>query len=288
MKISFTAIGLVLSIVVSAQKVDWFKIHRYKVAYLSEEVQETSGLTLMDDKLYTLNDGDNPSEIFELDKTTGQIINRISIPFQNFDWEAIASDGNNWYIGEFGNNWGIRKDLKIYKIPKDSLKNTEIISFHYPEQTQFNKKPHQHNYDAESLVYHNGNLHLFTKEWESYQTTHYQITPTVNDDSQPAKKMEQYALGYLATDAAYFEGQLYIIGYTKKLEVYLTIFQEDDNGLFFNGKPRKYYLGSTSSLGQIEGIAVNEKGIYISGEKFRFKIFNAQPTLYFIPKEQFQ
>ncbi len=36
-------------------------------------------------------------------------------------------------------------------------------------------------------------------------------------------------------------------------------------------------------FGQIEGITSTEEGLYISGEQFRFKIFNAKQRLYFLP-----
>ena len=70
------------------------------------------------------------------------------------------------------------------------------------------------------------------------------------------------------------------------MEVYLSVFAEQ-NGLFFNKKPQKYYLGSTSSIGQVEGIAVNADGIFISAEAFNLKIFQAKQALYFIPWKGF-
>lgn len=271
------------------QNYEWLKINKYKVATLSDELKETSGLKFVGEKLYSFNDGGNTSEIFELDKSTGNIINKINTGLTNNDWEALTSDQNHFYIADFGNNWGMRKDLKIYKVPfasPNNLAKPETISFQYPEQKEFIKKPQNNNWDAESLIYKNGNLHIFTKEWESYQTTHYRLNSTPTEDVQNAEKLESYNLGYLATDASYYKNKLYIIGYTRKMEVYLTVFNEDRDGKFFTQKPQKYYLGQTSKLGQIEGIAVNDDGIYISGEEFKFKIFNAKPSFYFIPKEK--
>ncbi|MCZ2083445.1 MAG: hypothetical protein LC112_04165, partial [Flavobacteriales bacterium] len=91
---------------------------------------------------------------------------------------------------------------------------------------------------------------------------------------------------YVVTDAAYFDKKLYLIGYTKKAEVFLTIFNETKPGIFFEDKPKKYYLGSSLSIGQIEGIAVDEQGIYISGEEFNLPIIKVKPYLYFIPFEK--
>jgi hypothetical protein len=53
---------------------------------------------------YHLNDGGNTNEIFEIDKNSGKILNKIQTNFPNKDWEAITNDGENLYIGDFGNN----------------------------------------------------------------------------------------------------------------------------------------------------------------------------------------
>ena len=52
-----------------AQQADFLKIGRYRVAYLSDSLKETSGLTFFREKLYTINDGGNSSEVFEIDKS---------------------------------------------------------------------------------------------------------------------------------------------------------------------------------------------------------------------------
>lgn len=268
---------------VSAQQdFRWLKLKNYKIAKLSDSLKETSGLVFRNNKLYTFNDGGNTSEIFEIDKKTGKILNKIKTNLKNFDWEAIATDSVNFYIGDFGNNWGTRRDLKVYKYQNDG--NSVEIPFNYPEQNDFSQKPQANNWDAECLILKDGNLHIFTKEWQSNKTTHYKISP----ENQNAAKLEAYNLGYLATDASYFSGKLYIVGYTKKAEVFLTVFSEDSNGLFFSAKPEKFYLGMATKLGQVEGVAVNNDGIYISAEEFNVKIFHVKQSLYFVPRGNFE
>ncbi len=275
-----------LSVHVQAQRVDWLKIRKYRTSVLSDSLKENSGLSFLNGKLYTINDSGNSSEIFELDPENGEITRKIETGLINKDWEAITADEEYFYIGDFGNNKGNREDLKIYRIRKDSVQDFREIPFQYPQQKEFLKKSHRNNWDAECLIFRDGFLHLFTKEWQSYQTTHYRLDPVKYEEIQHAEKLETYDLGYLATDAAYFKNHLYIIGYTKKLEVYLTIFQEDETGYFFSQKPKKYYLGNALSLGQIEGIEVDESGIFISGEAFHFKLFRKPPSFYFIPKDK--
>lgn len=276
-----------------AQERETLKIKKYFVAELSDSIQETSGLAFFNEKLYTINDSGNPADIYEIDKTSGKILNTLKTNLKNKDWEAITFDSLNIYIGDFGNNAGKRKDLSIYKIPFDSLvtasstnKKAQKIQFYYPEQQEFTSKNLDNDFDCESMIYLDGQLHLFTKEWKSKKVAHYIINPHLTKN-QPAQKLETYNLGYLATDAAYFNGKLYLIGYTKTMSVFLTVFDKDENELFFNSKPKKYFLGSTANIGQIEGIEVNEDGIYISGEAFKKSIFNAPTSFYFIPHEKF-
>ena len=66
----------------------------------------------------------------------------------------------------------------------------------------------------------------------------------------------------------------------------LQIFSKSNGELFFTEKSTKYFLGSAFTIGQIEGVAVNDEGIYLSGEKFITPISNVPPKLFFIPKNK--
>lgn len=282
-----------------SQQADFLKIKKYRINFLEDQVQETSGLNLLNGKLYTFNDSGNKPEIFEIDKNDGKIIQTFKTNLINKDWEALTNDGENFYIGDFGNNTGTRKDLTIYKVPYENLVmiNTSKIpdsertldgvkiSFYYPEQKEFISKNTNNDFDAEAMIYLNGKLHIFTKEWAAKATSHYIVDPGTSEQ-QKAEKIETYKTDFVVTDASYFDKKLYLVGYTKKTEVFLDIFKETEPGVFFKEKPRHYYLGSATSAGQIEGIAVDDRGLYISGEKFRYPLGTVKQSLYFIPKEQ--
>lgn len=289
MKKVFLLVILSFSMSSNAQQAEIFKLKKFKVSVLNDSIQETSGLSLFDGKLYTFNDSGNPPELFEIDKTSGKILNTLKTKVENKDWEALANDGENFYIGDFGNNTGTRKDLKVYKIPfqnnqliNDSLK---VIPFYYPEQQDFTPKNINTDFDLESMIYLNGKIHIFTKEWSSKSTTHFTIDPE-NFENQSAQKIESYKTGFMISDASYYGKKLFVVGYTKKTEVFLMVFNESEPGIFFKNNPRKLYLGSALSIGQIEGIAVDEKGIYISGEKFYSPIKKTKPFFYFISIEK--
>lgn len=289
MKKIFLVLAFIISTCSSAQQFTTLKIRKYRISYLDERIKETSGLSLMNGRLFTFNDSGNSPELFELDETTGSIVNTVKINGKNKDWEALTNDGQNFYIGDFGNNSGTRKDLEIYKIRfKDNLSendSTSLISFEYLEQKEFVSKNTFTDFDAEAMIYLNGKIHLFTKEWNSKSTTHYIIDPDY-PDKQEAQKTEVFKTNFVVTDASYFNKKLYLIGYTKKTEVFLNIFNESAPGIFFSEAPKRYYLGSALSIGQIEGIAVDESGIYISGEKFHSPLGGSKQSLYFIPKDK--
>lgn len=272
-----------------SQQTDFLKIRKYRIAHLDDKIQETSGLSILNGKLYTFNDSGNDPELFEISKTSGEIVNTLKVNGKNKDWEALTNDGTHFYIGDFGNNGGKRRDLEIYKVPfqNDSLQNSQIkkISFQYPEQDDYGAGYLKTDFDAEAMIYLHGKIHLFTKEWTSKATTHYVIDPEIGE-KQDAVKTESYKTNFVVTDAAYFDKKLYLVGYTKKTEVFLDIFTETEPGIFFKEVPKHYYLGSSLSVSQIEGITVDETGIYISGEKFKSPLGSTKPSLYFIPKDQ--
>lgn len=292
MKRIFYILLVFLSFQISAQKTQSLNLKKYKIAILSDSLRETSGLANIDGRLFSFNDSGNTSEIFEIKAGSSYIEKTFRTGLKNIDWEAITNDRENFYIGEFGNNLGTRKDLKVYQIPfrNDSLivDSIKTIPFFYPEQNDFTPKNINNNFDAEAMIFSDGNIHLFTKEWITNTVSHYVIDKNMTEN-QPAQRLESFEAGFVVTDASYFENKLYVVGYTKKVSVYLMIFEKDETGnLFFNKPIKKYSLGRAYNVGQIEGINATEKGIYISGERFSIKIKKVPQSLYFIPFEDLE
>ncbi|MBC7556773.1 MAG: hypothetical protein H7195_07405, partial [Chryseobacterium sp.] len=182
-----------------------------------------------------------------------------------------------------------RKDLRIYKIPfRDSLilDSIKTISFYYPEQKDFIPKNLNNNFDGEAMIYLNGKIHVFTKEWKAKATTHYTINPE-DFTKQAAEKVEIFTTNFVVTDGAIFNEKLYLVGYTKTARVYLQIFNKSEVNTFFSKQSKKYYLGSAFSIGQIEGITVDKNGIYFSGEYFHSPLGTKKGRLFFIPFSDF-
>ena len=135
MKKLFIFLSFLFSIYSFSQKLEKIPLRKYKIATLSDSLRETSGLTFFNDKLYTFNDGGNPNLVFEIDKNSGKILNKLQTNFPNKDWEAITDDGENLYIGDIGNNARNRRDLTIYSI--DNQNKSNALKFSYQNQKEF-------------------------------------------------------------------------------------------------------------------------------------------------------
>lgn len=142
-----------------------------EVSVLPKHLKEVSGIVVNGNSnlIWMLEDSGNANAIYGVDDK-GQQQRKVTIAqTQNVDWEDITKDKEgNLYIGDFGNNDNERKDLAIYKIAKDSLKNESVIpsykvSFAYPEQTEFPPKKTEMFYDVEAFVVYKNNFYLFTK-----------------------------------------------------------------------------------------------------------------------------
>ena len=292
MKKLFILHFLLISFLGFSQKIEKLNLKKYKIAVLSDSLEESSGLTDINGRIFSFNDSGNTSEIFEITPGSSHIKKTFQTGLKNIDWEAMTNDGYNLYVGEFGNNLGSRKDLKVYQIPfkNDSIiaDSIKTIPFFYPEQTDFTPKNVNNNFDAEAMIFLDGNIHIFTKEWITNTVSHYVIDKNLAEN-QPAQKLESFETGFVVTDASFFDNKLYVVGYTKKASVYMMIFEKDDSGnLFFNKPLKKFALGRSFNIGQIEGITATEKGVYISGERFNIKVKKVPQSLYFIPFEDLQ
>lgn len=114
-----------------------------KVTSLGQEVAETSGLLNVDGRIFTHNDSGNKAELYELDTVSGAVKRKIVVTnASNNDWEDLSSDDHFIYIGDFGNNRGDRKNLRIYRVSREQLLSSEniqadTINFIYDDQKTF-------------------------------------------------------------------------------------------------------------------------------------------------------
>ena len=146
-------------------------------------LKESSGLYYTDGNLWTFGDSGNANWIFKIDTLTGAILQIVIIQnFPNEDWEDITADSEYIYIGDFGNNDGNRKDLKILKVKKSDINtsslqvsvNAEAINFSYADQLDFEANSNT-DYDCEAMAAIGNYLYIYAKDGGNLQTRCYKL-----------------------------------------------------------------------------------------------------------------
>jgi len=285
---------------VAQGRIDTLSIENYriKIVQLPEKLKEISTLEYDDGYFWGLNDSGGEAEIYKFHPETGKIIQTVSVSnATNHDWEEMAMNEDYIFIGDFGNNDGNRKDLAIYYFKKNEIGegnletvNAHKIEFNFPEQKNFSPGSRATNFDCEAMFYHNGKLHLFTKEWTNYATTHY--TLEVKPGKQVAQKIENFKTNYMVT-GAYMDANpisntngFYLIGYTKDGFAFISGFDppKKSSDKFFEEKSNKFSLplGFTTDVGQVEGIAIKPEKpavICFSNEDFKFRSAHVEQSV---------
>jgi hypothetical protein len=244
---------------------------------LSSEVNETSGLAFFNGGLWTINDSGGEPIVYKLDTASGKIIQRILVKgATNVDWEELAEDNEYLYVGDFGNNSGNRKDLKIYKIRKqdipesgDASVNAEVIYFYYPDQPKMKiQKRRYNNYDCEAFFAAGDSLYLFSKNWENYKTRVYALPKEPGDYA--ASLIDSFDVSGLITAADYNEqsNEVVLQGYTNKSWVPFTwlLFDFKDYR-FFSGNKRRVDMPNIMTTQTESIVYVDGKHAVISSEE---------------------
>jgi hypothetical protein len=228
-------------------------------------VTENSGIEWINGSVYTFGDSGNPPSIFKIDTTTGKALQVITVSnFGNTDWEDITADSAYLYIGDFGNNDGDRKDLKVLKIAKSQFINNassvvtvtaQAINFSYADQTSFSSNGNT-NFDCESVISIKDSLYIFSKDRGDLKTRVYRLPKTPG--TYTVSPYTNYNVNGKITGADYnpTTNEVILVGYLsgdKSSFVWLlTDFQGTD---FFSGNKRRLELGNTNTAWQTEGIA---------------------------------
>jgi len=211
---------IIISQTISSQKIE-------KDYPLSNIIEETSGLEIVDNLFVTHNDSGGEASLYYLSKKGEIKYKRKISSAKNKDWEDITRDDKYIYIADMGNNFNNRKDLKIYKIPidKDSEEKNETIYFNYPEQDSF-KIDRNTIYDAEGLISVGKNLVIFTKNRVKKITELYLVPK--KPGTYDAKKIGKLNVNSIVTGADYNENyKILALTSTKKFNNYYLIIIND-------------------------------------------------------------
>lgn len=286
---------------------------------LAEQVHESSGLLLLDNRWITVNDSGNAPVLYELDTTSLEVVREVTISnMPNTDWEALEADPTYIYIGDFGNNLGKRKDLRILRVSREDYRNkdeieAEVISFYYEDQVDFNGNGNS-DWDAEALIVGPDSLWIFTKQWQKKGTTIYSIPNTPGNHR--AQKGPSYNVRGMVTDAAIDPrgGMWYLLGYNGELQPFLlqvptgspakgfphgtqrhalTVGFVQEKGVVVKAEEAVVVGVETLTMkeppipigfAQAEGIAINSDGdLFITSEAFDRKFISLPSALYCIP-----
>lgn len=88
--------------------------------------------------LWVHEDSGTPAHLIQVSHS-GSVIKRVPIlNIANRDWEEMAVAGNDFYIGDIGDNSSVATDYYIYKFAEpgsgtDTIRTVETIRFRYPD-----------------------------------------------------------------------------------------------------------------------------------------------------------
>ncbi|UOR04513.1 T9SS type A sorting domain-containing protein [Hymenobacter aerilatus] len=246
-------------------------------ATLPAEVNETSGLVYTNQQLWTLNDSGNEPVLYRLDAATGAVQQRVRISnFPNVDWEDLIADDRYLYIGDFGNNAGNRRDLRVLRVPKAAIGTAsevtvaaEAIAFSYPQQTNFQPVVNQHNFDAEAFFVANDSLHIFTKNWADQQTSYYTVPAAPG--TYAARYRATFNVNGLVTGAALNTAgtEAALLGYTTTGAAFVWLLFDFPAGHVLQGNKRRLELPSALLVGQVEALTFTGRySVLVSNERF--------------------
>ncbi len=266
--------------------------------FLPKNLKEISGITPSFGsgkmEFWALNDSDNPAVLFHFSDDFSKVEKFSNPKFQNRDWEALASDpAGNLYIGDFGNNFHRRRDLKIYIFNKKT-NSLDSLEFVYPDQKQFPPLPGHRNFNCEAMVFWRDSLHLFSKnDFDgNFFTKHYALP------ARPGKFTAQlldsiFLKKRVVTDAAISrDGQTlalttYYYGMKWKIipqsGATVWFFDGFSGSRFFSGKVSKQKIRKFLLARQVEAVCHFDKNVWLVGNEKMFfnraslRRFNRKP-----------
>ncbi len=240
---------------------------------LPKEVSETSGLFFHNGLLWTHNDSGGKPILYAIDTVSFEIVQRITLAnVKNKDWEDVCTDGECVFVGDFGNNKGNRKNLRIFTFPLSAIPNegdaiitVDSISFIFGDQTDFTKRK-VHDFDCEAFFATDEYLYLLSKGWGTGTTRLYRLPKT--SGKYVAEVVNGFDSQGLITGADYDRQNrvLVIVGYVKSIwkPFMYIIFDFDENGVKLEN--RRFEMPQLAGA-QTEGICFFDDGrCYVTAE----------------------
>ncbi len=240
-------------------------------------LEETSGLAILNDTLWTLNDSGNEATLYAI-STKGELLDKRDTAKTNIDWEDMTIINGNMLVADMGNNFGTRKNLHLLEIDLSDGGATTLdsIPFNYPEQDNFNFQQATH-FDAEGIVVFENKIVVFTKNRRTLTSDVYVISPS----GGPATKIGSLPVGSLITGADYHQESktLALTGYRRDDNQYLYVIDNFSLSAVADANIAQYELDFNGA--QIEAIIIiDAKTFWITSEETKnYKAFLAKLTI---------
>ncbi len=244
------------------------------------EIDESSAFVKSrqwDDLYWTLNDSGAENKIYPVTRD-GKILraewykeNMGGIYVSdavNVDWEELATDNDgNLYIGAFGNNRNMRKDLAVYIVPEPYPLHTgktrafQRIDFNYPEQKEF--PPEKILFDCEAMFHARGKLYILTKHWNDEFTELYRFDSMDPLKKNPVTLISKFKSGpyVTAADATEDGSKMVMLTYNQ-----IWLFESDTDD-YFAGTVKWLPILLPENKNQCEAICFDGDKILITTEQ---------------------
>ncbi len=237
------------------------RLDRPPVAVIaSDDLQELSGIVCSahPQKYWGINDSGNGTELFGF-SDEGEILDKVPLPDAvNEDWEAITKDHTgHLYIGDFGDNKGVRKEYAIYQVqeptfPQTSGPHIQKYRFRYAGNRAFN---------CESIFILHGKFYLITKgKKETDSPLLFCLDSLQKQKVSIARKVGTLSLTGRITDASFSPEFNHLIVLSKNNLHILLVQKEAD---LLNPPVRTYPI----KLGKSEGVCFDRDSVVVTTEK---------------------
>lgn len=258
---------------------------------LDDQLLEISGIIPFQRGYLALNDGGPDTHLYVLD-SVGRIKRKIYVATENNDWEALTSGDGHIYIGDVGNNFGTRVNLRVIEIDlddlnKDTLRSDDlnVITFKTPWTSEWIDQG-KHDKDCEAMVYRSNRIHFFSKNRLSDEVVHLALD-LKNRDSIRFDLLETTTIKGQVTDACFdSDGALLLLGYKAPLfKTFVVRFSPTGDGFFFNSERSIHQIGSFLTHGQSEAICISNEGELIIGCEGN-RCLNRSPRLHYLSAQK--
>lgn len=194
-----------------------------KVARLPAALEESSGLARAGSDWISHNDSGDQPRLFRFGPD-GQGAREYRVAGADaVDWEDVASNRRWLFIADTGNNLGMRRDLRIYRLPLSQLEQggsrpvnlDKIYPIRYADQTVFIPTLNATRFDMEAMAVVGDELWLMSKDWQEKRSRLYRLPISGNGGSlTPA---QEWRTDCLITGADYEPSRrrMAMVGYRK-------------------------------------------------------------------------